>query len=153
VAGEKRPLHLRANGVLESNDPGQCGQPIAQPAEQVLLHLGLDRTGLVVAGEQISPRAGKFRWRDGGKCGHLLTVRRRRRERDSSRKGARMWDGNPDVLPVQGAIVALVFLVIAFVKVFRGVKGSDAIIWNTVGVITLLYLFTSVAWFASGGFS
>jgi hypothetical protein len=64
-----------------------------------------------------------------------------------------MWDGNPDVLPIQGAIVALVFMVIAFVKVFRGVKGSDAIIWNTVGVITLLYLFTSVAWFATRGFA
>jgi len=64
-----------------------------------------------------------------------------------------MWDGNPDVLPIQGAIVALVFMVIAFVKIFRGVRGSDAIIWNTVGVITLLYLFTSVAWFATQGFA
>ena len=43
------------------------------------------------------------------------------------------------------------FLVIAFVKVFRGVRGTDAILWNAVGVITLLYLFTSVAWIASGG--
>ena len=63
-----------------------------------------------------------------------------------------MWDGMPDVLPVQGAIVAAVFLGIAFVKVFRGAKGSEAIIWNTVGIVTLLYLFTSVAWFATGGF-
>lgn len=63
-----------------------------------------------------------------------------------------MWDGTPDVLPIQGAIVALVFMFIAFVKVFRGVKGTDAIIWNTVGIVTLLYLFTSVAWFATGGF-
>lgn len=63
-----------------------------------------------------------------------------------------MWDGMPDVLPIQGAIVALVFLVIAFVRVIRGVSGSDAIIWNTVGIITLLYLFTNAAWFASGGF-
>ena len=63
-----------------------------------------------------------------------------------------MWDGMPDVLPIQGAIVALVFMVIAFVKVFRGVRGTDAIIWNTVGIVTLLYLFTSVAWFATGGF-
>ena len=29
-----------------------------------------------------------------------------------------MWGGMPDVLPIQGAIVALVFLVIAFVKIF-----------------------------------
>jgi len=64
-----------------------------------------------------------------------------------------MWDGMPDVLPIQGAIVALVFLVIAFVKIFRGVSGSDALIWNTVGVVALLYLFTNIAWFASGGFA
>ena len=62
-----------------------------------------------------------------------------------------MWDGMPAFLPIQGAIVATVFLVIAFVKVFRGVRGTDAILWNAVGVITLLYLFTSVAWIASGG--
>ena len=62
-----------------------------------------------------------------------------------------MWDGMPAVLPIQGAIVATVFLVIAFVKVFRGVRGTDAILWNAVGVITLLYLFTSMAWIASGG--
>ena len=31
-----------------------------------------------------------------------------------------MWDGMPTVIPIQGAIVAAVFLVIAFVKVFRG---------------------------------
>jgi len=63
-----------------------------------------------------------------------------------------MWDGMPDVVPIQGAIVAGVFLVIAFVKVFRGVRGSEAVIWNTVGIVTLLYLFTTVAWFATGGF-
>ena len=62
-----------------------------------------------------------------------------------------MWDGMPAVLPIQGAIVAAVFLIIAFVKVFRGVRGTDAILWNAVGVITLLYLFTSVAWIASRG--
>ena len=62
-----------------------------------------------------------------------------------------MWDGMPDVLPIQGAIVALVFLVTAFAKISRGVSGSDALIWNTVGIITLLHLFTNIAWFASGG--
>ena len=62
-----------------------------------------------------------------------------------------MWDGMPTVVPIQGAIVATVFLVIALVKVFRGVRGTDAILWNAVGVVTLLYLFTSVAWVASGG--
>lgn len=64
-----------------------------------------------------------------------------------------MWDGMPDVLPIQGAIVALVFLVIAFIKIVRGVSGSDALIWNTVGIITLLYLFTSIVWIAGGGFT
>jgi hypothetical protein len=63
-----------------------------------------------------------------------------------------MWDGMPDVLPIQGAIVALVFLVTAFAKISRGVSGSDALIWNTVGIITLLHLSTNIAWFASGGF-
>jgi hypothetical protein len=63
-----------------------------------------------------------------------------------------MWDGMPDALPIQGAIVALVFLVTAFAKISRGVSGSDALIWNTVGIITFLHLFTNIAWFASGGF-
>jgi len=63
-----------------------------------------------------------------------------------------MWDGMPDVLPIQVAIVALVVLVTAFAKISRGVSGSDALIWNTVGIITLLHLFTNIAWFASGGF-
>ena len=67
------------------------------------------------------------------------------------REVVHVWDGMPAVLPIQGAIVAAVFLIIAFVKVFRGVRGTDAILWNAVGVITLLYLFTSVAWIASGG--
>jgi hypothetical protein len=61
-----------------------------------------------------------------------------------------MWDGMPDVMPIQGAIVAAVFCAIAFWKVIRGVRGSEAIIWNTVGVITLIYLFTSVAWLITG---
>lgn len=60
-----------------------------------------------------------------------------------------MWDGMPEVLPIQGAMVAAVFCVIAFWKVIRGVRGTDAILWNTVGIVTLLYLFTSAAWIAS----
>ena len=67
------------------------------------------------------------------------------------REVVHVWDGMPAILPIQGTLVAIVFLVIAFVKVFRGVRGTDAILWNAVGVITLLYLFTSVAWIASGG--
>ena len=61
-----------------------------------------------------------------------------------------MWDGMPEVLPIQGAIVATVFCVIAFWKVIKGVRGSEAVIWNTVGIVTLIYLFTSAAWIASG---
>ena len=61
-----------------------------------------------------------------------------------------MWDGMPEVLPIQGAIVAAVFCAIAFWKVIKGVHGSEAIIWNTVGIVTLIYLFTSAAWIASG---
>jgi len=62
-----------------------------------------------------------------------------------------VWDGMPTVIPIQGAIVAAVFLVIAFVKVFRGVRGTDAMLWNAGGIIALLYLFTWKAWIASGG--
>ena len=69
----------------------------------------------------------------------------------SPREVVHVWNGMPTVVPIQGAIVASVFLIIAFVKVFRGVRGTDAILWNTVGVVTLLYLFTSVAWIAFGG--
>ena len=64
-----------------------------------------------------------------------------------------MWDGMPSVLPIQGAVVAAVFCAIAFGKVLRGVRGSDAIVWNAVGIITLIYLFTSAAWLATGGAS
>ncbi len=61
-----------------------------------------------------------------------------------------MWNGMPTGLPIQGLIVATVFCVIAFRKVMKGARGSEAIIWNTVGILTLLYLFTSAAWIASG---
>lgn len=62
-----------------------------------------------------------------------------------------VWGGMPDFIPIQGVIVAAVFFVIAAVKVFRGVRGSEALLWNTVGIVTLLYLFVNAAWLASGG--
>ena len=40
------------------------------------------------------------------------------------REVVHVWDGMPAVLPIQGAIVATVFLVIAFVKVFTGTEGE-----------------------------
>jgi hypothetical protein len=62
-----------------------------------------------------------------------------------------MFDGYLALLPIQGAIVAAVLLAIAIFKVVRGVHGSEAVTWNTIGIICFLYLFTSAAWFAFGG--
>jgi hypothetical protein len=61
-----------------------------------------------------------------------------------------MFDGYTALLPIQGAIVALTLLPIALVKVLRGARGPDAVIWNTIGIVSLLYLFSSAAWFALG---
>jgi hypothetical protein len=60
------------------------------------------------------------------------------------------FDGYLALLPIQGAIVAVVFLVIAIVKVSRGVKGTEALTWNIIGIVCFLYLFTSAAWIAMG---
>jgi hypothetical protein len=61
-----------------------------------------------------------------------------------------MFDGYTALLPIQGAIVALVFLPIAIVKVVRGAEGTDAVTWNTIGIVSALYLFSTAAWFALG---
>ena len=61
-----------------------------------------------------------------------------------------MWDGYLVLLPIQGAVVAVVFLIIAVVKNARGMKGSEAFTWNTIGIVCFLYLFTSAAWIAFG---
>jgi hypothetical protein len=61
-----------------------------------------------------------------------------------------MGDGYLALLPIQGAIVAAVFLVIAVAKNFRGMEGKEALTWNTIGVVCFLYLFTSAAWIAMG---
>jgi hypothetical protein len=61
-----------------------------------------------------------------------------------------MGDGYLSLVPIQGAIVAAVFLVIAVVKNYRGMKGTEALTWNTIGIVCFLYLFTSAAWLAMG---
>lgn len=61
-----------------------------------------------------------------------------------------MFDGYSALLPIQGAIVAVVLLPIAIVKVVRGVQGTDALAWNTIGIVSLLYLFSTAAWYALG---
>jgi hypothetical protein len=66
-------------------------------------------------------------------------------------EGVRMFDGYLALLPIQGGIVAAVLLAIAIFKVVRGVHGSEAFTWNTIGIICFLYLFTSAAWLAFGG--
>jgi len=70
--------------------------------------------------------------------------------RQSTDSGVSMGDGYLSLVPIQGAIVAAVFLVIAIVKVSRGVRGKEALTWNSVGVVCFLYLFTSAAWLAMG---
>ena len=61
-----------------------------------------------------------------------------------------MFDGYSALLPIQGAIVAVVLLPISIAKVVRGVQGTEALTWNTIGIVSLLYLFTSAAWLAMG---
>ena len=61
-----------------------------------------------------------------------------------------MFDGYAALLPIQGAIVAVVLLPVAIVQVVRGVQGTEALTWNTIGIVSLLYLFTSAAWLAMG---
>lgn len=61
-----------------------------------------------------------------------------------------MFDGYMALLPIQGAVVAVVLLGVALVKVFRGARGTESITWNTIGIVCLLYLFTSAAWLAMG---
>ena len=57
-----------------------------------------------------------------------------------------MWDGSSDIAPIQGAVVAAVFLVISVIKIMRGVSGSEAILWNAIGFFTFFYLFIGAAW-------
>jgi hypothetical protein len=61
-----------------------------------------------------------------------------------------MFDGYSALLPIQGAIVAVVLLPISIVKVVRGVRGTEALAWNTIGIVSLLYLFSTAAWYALG---
>lgn len=61
-----------------------------------------------------------------------------------------MGDGYLELLPIQGAVVAVVLLVVSIVKVVRGVTGTEALTWNTIGIVCLLYLFTGATWYALG---
>ncbi len=58
----------------------------------------------------------------------------------------------PTVVPIRGPSSQRSSSSSLSSRSFEGVRGTDAILWNAVGVITLLYLFTSVAWVASGVF-
>lgn len=64
--------------------------------------------------------------------------------------GGKVFDGYAELLPIQGGIVAAVFLVISVYQILKGAAGPRAIKWNVIGVISLLYLFTIGAWFAFG---
>lgn len=65
-------------------------------------------------------------------------------------EGGRMGDGYLALLPIQGAVVAVVLLVVSIVKVVRGITGTESLTWNTVGIVCLLYLFTGATWYALG---
>lgn len=59
-----------------------------------------------------------------------------------------MFDGYLVLLPIQGAVVAAVFMIIAITKVFRGASGTAAIKWNTIAIGCFLYLLIYGVWFA-----
>jgi hypothetical protein len=59
-----------------------------------------------------------------------------------------MFDGYLALLPIQGAIVAAVFMIIGITKVFQGASGTDAIKWNAIAIGCFLYLFSYGTWFA-----
>lgn len=61
-----------------------------------------------------------------------------------------MGEGYLELLPIQGAVVAVVLLGVSMVKVVRGISGTEAFTWNTIGIVCLLYLFTGATWFALG---
>lgn len=61
-----------------------------------------------------------------------------------------MFDGYVELLPLQGGLVAAVFLVVAVYRILKGAAGRNAVKWNAIGIISLLYLFTIGAWFAFG---
>ncbi len=61
-----------------------------------------------------------------------------------------MFDGYVELLPLQGGLVAAVFLVVAVYQILKGAAGRNAVKWNAIGIISLLYLFTIGAWFAFG---
>ncbi len=61
-----------------------------------------------------------------------------------------MFDGYLELLPIQGGLVAAVFLVVAVYRILKGASGRNAVKWNAIGIISLLYLFTIGAWFAFG---
>ena len=61
-----------------------------------------------------------------------------------------MGEGYLELLPIQGAVVAVVLLGVSITKVVRGISGTEAITWNTIGIVCLLYLFTGATWYALG---
>ena len=52
-----------------------------------------------------------------------------------------MFDGYQVLLPIQGVIVAAVFMVIGVVKIFRGVSGKESVKWNAIAIGCFMYLF------------
>jgi hypothetical protein len=59
-----------------------------------------------------------------------------------------MFDGYLVLLPIQGAIVAVVFMVIGIVKIFGGVSGKESVKWNAIAIGCFMYLFFYGFWIA-----
>ncbi len=57
-------------------------------------------------------------------------------------KGAlHVFDGYLLLVPLQGAIVAAVFLGIGIYKVVHGVSGVESVKWNAIAIGCAIYLF------------
>ena len=52
-----------------------------------------------------------------------------------------MFDGYLLLVPLQGAVIAAIFLFIAISKVFRGASGVESVKWNAISIGCAIYLF------------
>lgn len=52
-----------------------------------------------------------------------------------------MFDGYLKLVPLQGAIIAAIFLGIGIYKVVQGVSGVESVKWNATAIGCAIYLF------------
>jgi len=58
-----------------------------------------------------------------------------------------VW-GMPGFLPIQGAIVAMVFFVIALIRIPRSQSSRARVLWTAVAIGTFLYVLSWALWLA-----